>query len=149
MELMTAKRKRTNPFEAAPETRLVRTDKPFVERVLNDIVALGENANPDVMATLNGVSNEKLKDMVKFLNTGKHTNEIKLKLLVGMLPQLADMTKLKEKLDVSIQTIEQLHAAGLWKWVTAQTEGGAFNMDVLRSKLRDIIRSKGGGDVDM
>ena len=142
------KKRKANPFEEAPPTRITAADAPLVDRVFRDAVAMGNTPNPNAMAAFSAAGNEKLKDMLKFLSTGKHTNETKMRLLASMLPQIAAMTTVKEKLEASIAHIETSYASAIWRWVTEQTEGGSFNMDVLRVKVRDIIRNN-GGDVDM
>lgn len=140
--------RQSNPFDAEETPEVKPGDQPLYTQALNDAVSMLADKNPDMTVLFKQLDAPQLQAMLRFLSTGKHTNEMKTKMLVEMLPQLKAIKTAEEKLNGSHAKIQKLLSAKLWSHISEQSENGSFNMDMVRMMLRTILKDK-GADVDM
>ena len=125
-----------NPF--VHDGRPVTTaDVSLFQNACNNSVTLQDDQDPDFTKFFREMPDECKVRAMKFLTHGKHTNDLKVKLLVGMLPKMEDIKKSENKLKGSFSKIEKKFAAKVWTLTCDESQNQKFNMDVLKVMLKN------------
>ena len=137
-----------NPFKREGEKHIERTDENMLIKAMKDAVNLkdGTQKAMDLIRTMNA---EQISQIRVYLANGKHTYDAKVRGVVEMIDEMKGIQETFEKLVGSHKTISNRLCADMWQEVMNQTTDGRFNIDVLKTMVKQAHEAQGGHDDDM
>jgi hypothetical protein len=128
-----------NPFAAVEEKFIAPGDAPMIAETLDTVL---QYANGDFFTTLQDVQPAVLVQMKKFVDTGKHKTDCRIRGLVDILPAMVSLDELKSKLDGTRERVHRKFGKQIWDQVVEHTEKKDFSIDVLRVMIRNIMTER-------
>ena len=117
-------------------------------KALNDAVSL-KGGGQKAMDLIRAMNADEICGIRVYLKSGKHTYDAKVRGIVEMIDEMKGIQETFEKLVGSHKTISNRLCADLWQDVMNQTTDGKFNIDVLKTMIKQAHEQKGGHDDDM
>ena len=137
-----------NPFKKEREKHIVPTDEALVVKASQDAVNL-RDGNQKAMDMIRAMSADQICQIRVYLANGKHTYDAKVKGVIEMINEMKNISEVFEKFMGSHRTISNRLCADLWQDVMNQTTDGRFNIDVLKTMVKQAHEAQGGHDDDM
>ncbi len=129
-----------NPFSKEAVETVQPSDPLLFTEACGSAVTLARD-DVDVVQLLGQIPVNDMDDFLQVLQFGKQQHDIKVKMLIALIPRLKSMLKAKTKLAGSYDVISDRLASKIWRMVVEQSATQKFNSDVLKMMLTQLANN--------
>ena len=129
-----------NPFATDEKPKTSMADRGLFERGFTACITASEAAEVDVEAALNGLTIPQLTQIVAYYKT-KATAEVKLRFIAEKMTIGPSISDVKVRVDAAMERHKTSCGTALWNMSVSD---GAFNVEVVRTKVQSILDFKKG-----
>jgi hypothetical protein len=136
-----AKRARTgsNPFERVEAPVVTPGDVALFQDACNASLDLKHIQN-EIWNRITSIPDDEFQNYMNVLAAGKQQHDVKVRMLVELIPVMKLIKQARDKLDGSYEVLANKLASKIWSDTVAASTNNKFSVDVFKVKLETAFR---------